>query len=166
MVDDEFDRVFLAVSQRLFARVAALVGSRHRADDLVHDVYVRLKSAGRRRDRFLGHANPYGYALATAVNLARGGWRSDRRLVPLERAAPATCDGDLPAVDSWDRVACLLDSLTGKEKAVVMLVDLDGHTLEEAAALLRVHKGTVQRNRERALAKLQGRLRALAAANG
>lgn len=70
--DARFDEVFLEVLDRLYSRVALLVGSRHLADDLVQDVYVRLKSRAGRRGRFVEHPNPYGYALATAMNLARG----------------------------------------------------------------------------------------------
>lgn len=49
----------------------------------------------------------------------------------------------------------MLQSLTVKEAVVVLLVDLDGHSLDEAAELLGVHKGTAQRNRMRAVAKLR-----------
>lgn len=156
--DDRFDQAFVVIMQRLYSRVAVLTGGRHGADDLVQEVYVRLKSSAFRRRRFLEHPNPYGYALATAVNLARGQWRADRRQDLAQQPVSLSCDGGVPAVESWDRVGRLLRSLTAKEAAVVVLVDLDGYTLEEAARLLKVHKGTAHRNRLRALNKLRNRL--------
>ncbi|MEU6153530.1 RNA polymerase sigma factor [Actinosynnema sp. NPDC047251] len=150
-----FDAVFTGVSGRLYSRVASLVGSRALADDLVQDVYVRLRSTERRARRFVEHANPYGYALATAVNMARAHWRSQRRLVPLDAAPHPSHDGGLRRAEAEHEAARLLHELTVKEAAVVVLVDLDGHTLDEAAALLGVHRGTAQRNRMRALAKLR-----------
>ncbi|UJW32026.1 RNA polymerase sigma factor [Saccharothrix sp. AJ9571] len=153
--DARFDEVFLEVLDRLYSRVALLVGSRHLADDLVQDVYVRLKSRAGRRGRFVEHPNPYGYALATAMNLARGQWRSARRTTTLDRAGEASDDGGLSHFESWEAVSHVLQSLTVKEAVVVLLVDLDGHSLDEAAELLGVHKGTAQRNRMRAVAKLR-----------
>ena len=153
--DAEFDRVFLEFLDRLYSRVALLVGCRQLADDLVQDVYVRLKDRASRRRRFVEHPNPYGYALATAMNLARGGWRSARRVAPLDRAEEASEDGGLSQFESWEAVSHVLRSLTGKEAVVVLLVDLDGYSIDEAARLLGVHKGTAQRNRMRALGKLR-----------
>ena len=53
----------------------------------------------------------------------------------------------------------MLDELTAKESAVVLLVDIQGHSIAEAATLLRVTKGTAQHNRSRAHLKLRARLR-------
>jgi hypothetical protein len=39
----------------------------------------------------------------------------------------------------------------------VALADLDGYTLDEATRLLKVHKGTAQHKRLRALARLHNR---------
>ncbi|SDE01564.1 RNA polymerase sigma factor [Actinokineospora iranica] len=154
-MDDEFDRLFMSVVARLRSRVAVLVGSRPMADDLIQDVYVRLRGSEARWRRFVGHPNPYGYALATAVNLARARWRVEWRWVPFEEVMAPLSDGGMPAAESRQDLTHLLRSLTAKEAAVVVLVDLDGHTLDEAAALLGVHKGTAHRNRLRALAKLR-----------
>src|SRR3954451_1326816 len=41
------------------------------------------------------------------------------------------------------------------EAAAVLLVDLDGYTIGQAAGILRVHRGTVSRARTRALRKLR-----------
>lgn len=151
----EFDEVFTRVLGRLYSRIAALVGSAALADDLVQEVYVRLRATERRALRFVRHPNPYGYALATALNLARSHWRSQRRLVPLEEAPSTPDDGGVADAEAQHEAMRLLRSLTVKEAAVVVLVDLDGYPLDEAARLLGVHKGTAQRNRMRALAKLR-----------
>jgi RNA polymerase sigma-70 factor (ECF subfamily) len=160
----ELDDVFMGVLPRLYSRVATVVGSQTLADDLVQDVYVRLRTRERRARRFIQHPNPYGYALATAVNLARAHWRAKRRLVSLEDAPSPSDDGGLAFAEERHDVLGLLRSLTVKEAAIVVLVDLDGHTLHAAAELLGVHKGTAQRNRMRALAKLRDMIHRAAAA--
>ncbi|MGM1064468.1 RNA polymerase sigma factor [Saccharothrix sp. Mg75] len=154
----EFDAVFTGVLSRLYSRVAALVGNAVLADDLVQEVYVRLRATERRERRFVEHPNPYGYALTAAINLARSHWRSQRRLVPLEDGWSPAVDGGMSDAEGRHDAARLLGSLSAKEAAVVVLVDLDGHTLDEAAELLGVHRGTAQRNRLRALTKLRERL--------
>lgn len=59
------------------------------------------------------------------------------------------------AAEGKEVVAGLLRHLTSKEASAMLLVDLADRTLEDSARLLGVHKGTVQRNRVRALAKLR-----------
>ncbi|WP_143091540.1 RNA polymerase sigma factor [Lentzea albida] len=137
---------------RLQRRVVQLVGDTHLGDDLVQEVYVRLKSSPRRQRGLLDHPNPYAYALTTAVNLARGRWRAERRCVVRAEVDTGVCDG---SPEDREFVAGLLRRLTGKEASAVLLVDIAGRTLEEASRLLGVHKGTVQRNRVRALAELR-----------
>ncbi|KOX21233.1 hypothetical protein ADK67_27680 [Saccharothrix sp. NRRL B-16348] len=154
----EFDEIFTGMLPRLYSRVTALVGSRALADDVVQEVYLRLRATGRRTRRFIGHPTPYGYALTTAVNLARAHWRSQRRELLLDDFPAASYDGGMAEAEARYDLTWLLATLTAKEAATIVLVDLDGLTLDEVATLLGVHKGTAQRNRMRALGKLRERL--------
>ncbi|MFD9598158.1 RNA polymerase sigma factor [Kitasatospora sp. NPDC059973] len=154
----EFNRVFTDLLPRLHRAAVGLTGSRAAADDVVHDAYLRI---ARGPDRFLGHPQPYAYAFTTMANLVRDQWRRERRRVPPpERAADeqACADplggglGELLA--RWE-VLRLLGRLTAKQARVVQLVDLDGYSVDEAAALLGLHRSTLAVTRRRALARLR-----------
>ena len=54
----------------------------------------------------------------------------------------------------------LLGRLSERQAAAVLLVDLDGYTIDQAADILKVHRGTVSRARARALAALRTLVRA------
>jgi RNA polymerase sigma-70 factor (ECF subfamily) len=103
--------------------------------------------------------NPYAYALASVLNLARSRWRAERRQVVQADVDTGQYDGGF---ESRLFVMELLRLLSSKEASVVLLVDLASHTSEEASTVLGVHKGTMQRNRMRALATLRAHLRAAA----
>ncbi|MDX8146659.1 sigma factor-like helix-turn-helix DNA-binding protein [Lentzea sp. BCCO 10_0061] len=148
----DFDVVFVKLLPRLQSRTAQLVGDRHLGEELVQEVYVRLKSSSTRQRGLLEHPNPYAYALTATMNLARSRWRAERRWVVREHVDAGVWQG---AAEGDEFVAGLLRQLTGKEASALLLVDLADRTLEDAARLLGVHKGTVQRNRVRALAKLR-----------
>ncbi|PPK65410.1 RNA polymerase sigma factor [Actinokineospora auranticolor] len=154
---DEFDAAFLTVMERLRRRMALVLDNRHMAEDVVQDVYVRLKSTRRGRRSFTAHPSPYAHALAIAVRVARARWVEVGPVVPL-RDLP-TADRRRESVEAWQEVTRLLGSLTAREAAVVLLVDVDGRSLREAASLLGVHKATAQHNRRRALDKLRVGLR-------
>lgn len=149
-----FDEVFVSVMGRLYRRMVAVTGSKTDAEDLVQEVYVRL-SGVRQRKRFLEHPSPYAYAFVTAMNLFRTWWKRDRRTELVEHVEPVGAECHLPDIDARVGIVQALRSLTVKEASVVILVDLDGHSLSEAADILRVRKGTVQHNRQRGLEKLR-----------
>ncbi|MEV0532934.1 RNA polymerase sigma factor [Kitasatospora sp. NPDC050463] len=154
----EFNRVFTDLLPRLRRAAVTLTGSRIAADDVVHDAYLRI---ARRPERFLGHPQPYAYVFTTMANLVRDQWRRERRRVLLSEPVPddhASVDprggglGELLA--RWE-VVRLLSCLTAKQARVVQLVDLDGYSVDEAAALLGLHRSTLAVTRRRALARLR-----------
>ncbi|MFJ8621579.1 RNA polymerase sigma factor [Kitasatospora sp. NPDC093550] len=162
----EFNRVFTALLPRLQQAAAALTGSPLAAGDVVHDAYLRI---ARRPERFLGHPQPYAYAVTTMVNLLRDQWRRERRRVPMpevpeagdaaerDRAVSAPWAGGTAELQARWEVARLLGFLTAKQARAVALVDVDGYTVDEAAALLGLHRSTLAVTRRRA----HGRLRAV-----
>ncbi|MFJ6619007.1 RNA polymerase sigma factor [Kitasatospora sp. NPDC091335] len=162
----EFNRVFTDLLPRLQQAAASLAGSPLAAGDVVHDAYLRI---ARRPERFLGHPQPYAYAFTTMVNILRDQWRRERRRVPMpeipevadaaarDRGAFDPPTGGMVELQARWEVLRLLGFLTDKQARVVVLVDLDGYSVDEAAELLGLHRSTLAVTRRRA----HGRLRAV-----
>ncbi|MFD7713182.1 RNA polymerase sigma factor [Streptomyces sp. NPDC059786] len=156
----DFDEIFSALLPRLYRRSAQLTGrTSHSAEDAVHDAYLKLAA---RPQRFLSHPDPYAYAFSALLSVIRDRLRRERRLVP-------TGDSEAPAAGAWDGgverrtarmdLVHLLASLTPRQASSVILVDIDDYTLDQAAAIMGVHPGTVARTRARALSLLRRRAR-------
>ncbi|MEW1550652.1 RNA polymerase sigma factor [Streptomyces tsukubensis] len=151
----QFDALFTAVMPRLRHRLVALMGNPHDADDLVQETYLRL-SARARASTLAPQEHPYAYASATALNLLRDFWqRPARREHATDRLPEQGWDGGFAAREAEITAAALLRSLSPKEAAAVILVDLEGLSHDVAGERLGSHRGTVQRNRMRALAKMR-----------
>ncbi|WP_327682703.1 RNA polymerase sigma factor [Kitasatospora sp. NBC_00458] len=153
--------MFTELLPRLHRAAVQLTGNRFGAGDVVHDAYLRI---ARRPDRFLRHPQPYAYVFTTMVNILRDEWRRDRRRMLLPEVgdgvagragrADPSCGGVGELQAHWE-VVRLLGCLTAKQARAVLLVDLDGYGLEEAARLLGVHRSTLAVTRRRALVRLR-----------
>ncbi len=172
----EFDRMFTELLPRLRRAAVRMLGDPFGAGDVVHEAYLRI---ARNPARFLGHPRPYAYAFTAMANVVRDEWRRDRRrLLPYEALEDVGPVGGSAAVGGWGggwfggcddpsgggvaelqahwEVVRLLRCLTVKQARAVVLVDLDGYSLEEAAELLGVHRSTLAVTRRRALDRLRG----------
>lgn len=162
----EFNQVFTDLLPRLQQAAASLAGGPAGAGDVVHDAYLRI---ARRPERFLGHPQPYAYAFTTMVNILRDQWRRERRRVSMpevpetgdigerDRGLPDLRAGGMAELQARWEVMRLLGFLTVKQARAVVLVDLDGYSVDEAAELLGLHRSTLAVTRRRA----HGRLRAV-----
>ncbi|UZJ30882.1 RNA polymerase sigma factor [Streptomyces endophytica] len=168
-----FDEVFCGLLPRLYRRAVMLAGSRQSAEDVVHEAYLKLAA---RPQRFLTHPEPYAYAFTTVLNVARDTYRKDRRQVlvdGLEGVEEAGAGGGAGAgpgggPGGWDggverrhaeiEAVRLLGRLSHRQAGIVILVDLDGYTLDQAAKIMKVHRGTAARHRARALDRLRAYL--------
>ncbi|WP_263168479.1 RNA polymerase sigma factor [Streptomyces sp. SCSIO ZS0520] len=153
-----FDEVFCSLLDRLYRRAAMLAGTPHAAEDAVHEVYLKIAP---RPQKFLAHPEPYAYAFATLLSVLRSGWRRERRQTPvadIPESANWSWDGGVEQRTAELEAVRLLGQLSVRQAAVVILVDLDGYTIDRAAEILSVHRGTVARTRGRALRKLKGSL--------
>jgi RNA polymerase sigma-70 factor (ECF subfamily) len=132
-----------------------VTGNRHDAEELMQDAFLKLWERWDERHRI---DDPTGYLFRIALNGFR--MRRRRAAMALRRVAPIpdTRDAFLDA-DMRADVRGLLASLTTRQRAALVLVDLLGYPSEQASHILGVRASTV-----RALAT-KGR-KALRAAEG
>ena len=165
---EAFDEVFCGLLPRLYRRAVMLAGTRQSAEDVVHEAYLKLAA---RPQRLLAHPEPYAYAFTAVLSVARDAHRRERRQVLVEEVAEvARPDGPGPdaGTDQWDggvarrhaelEAVRLLGRLSHRQAGIVILVDLDGYTLDQAAKIMKVHRGTAARHRARALDRLRAYL--------
>ncbi|MGP3924689.1 RNA polymerase sigma factor [Streptomyces sp. 8N616] len=164
-----FDEVFCKILPKLYGRAVKLTGAGQWAEDAVHDVYLKLVS---RPQRLLEHPEPIAYAFSALSSVARDGWRRDRRQVLLEDMDEGAAVEAYGGSQAWDggverrtaeiEAVRLLRQLPRQQASVVILVDLDGHTIDQAARVMDIHRGTAARYRTRALRKLRDLLKSSA----
>lgn len=155
---EEFNAEFLKVLPRLYRRAVFLAGAA-RAEDAVHDAYLKLSA---RPERLVNHPEPYAYAFAAVVSVIRDSIRRTGRQVLVEQVPdrPEDSTGPIDVREAEWEATRLLGGLTERQAAAVLLVDLDGYTIDQAADILKVHRGTVSRARARALAALRTLMKA------
>ncbi|WP_236791441.1 SigE family RNA polymerase sigma factor [Amycolatopsis sp. GM8] len=150
--DEEFADFVASSSGRLTHAAYLLTRDRHQAEDAVQTVLVRTYAAWRR----VRHQDAYGYARRVLVNHVIDGWRRPIRELPADEP-PEQRAADAPERDVVNQqwLAALLDGLTGRERAVIVLRHY--FDLPEAAVAdeLGVSVGTVKSTNSRALAKLR-----------
>lgn len=141
----------------------------------MHEAYLKLAA---RPQRFLAHPEPYAYAFTAVLNVARDAYRKDRRQVLVdgmdgmhgieEVGAGSAPGGSGAGAGGWDggverrhaeiEAVRLLGRLSHRQAGIVILVDLDGYTIDQAAKIMKVHRGTAARHRARALDRLRAYL--------
>ncbi|MFB6667121.1 RNA polymerase sigma factor [Streptomyces parvus] len=149
-----FDDLFTQLLPQLYRRSRSLSAAHHRAEDAVHDTYLKLSARPR---SFLDHAHPYAYACSALLSVTRDAWRREQRTVPNGEVevVPAAREEGPEARLAELMTLRLLRSLTERQARAVILVDIEGHTLDDAARQLGLHRGTVAQLRRRALESLR-----------
>jgi RNA polymerase sigma-70 factor (ECF subfamily) len=133
-------------------------GDRALAEDVTHDVFVRLLGAIDRldEDESLGG---WFYRVTVNVSLARLERERIRRsvlgLLGLERPQSSTPERDLGTKKELVRVLDTLAALPPKERVVMMMMHFDGHTQAEIARILGHSKGYVSKLADRAHARVR-----------
>ncbi len=149
---DDFSAFVAARSRHLLHAAHLLTGDRHRAEDLLQTALTR---AYLRWDR-IESEDPEGYVRRTMVNAQTDWWRrkpwreQSTDEVP-ERAGPDAHAG----VDARDAVLGALATLSGRQRAVVVLRYYEGLSEAEIAEALGCSAGTVKSAASRAMAKLR-----------
>ncbi len=157
---DAFSELVRRHRDRLWAVALRTTGDREDAADALQDGLV---SAFRRAETFRGDAQVTTWLHRIVVNacLDRMRRRKTRPTVPLpedeDRAAELALEpGDDPAEVSERRadVLAALAQLPDEQRAALVLIDMEGYSVDDAAALLGCAPGTVKSRCSRGRARL------------
>jgi RNA polymerase sigma-70 factor (ECF subfamily) len=152
--DHGFDRFFDEHRDRLYRALWLVARDRSVAEDVTQDAFLKVWE---RWDRVGGLEDPAGYLYRTGLNLLRN--RRRRAALTLRRIVHASPPTDeIAAVDARDVVVRALGTLTPRERAALVLVDLLDMTSEDAAKALGVRASTVRVLAGRARAALRDRI--------
>jgi RNA polymerase sigma-70 factor (ECF subfamily) len=150
-----FEEFFLGEWAELYGSLCLVTRNRHEAEEIAQESFVRVLE---RWDRVSGMESPRGYLHRTAMNAFRSGYR--RAVVAAKRAVGGTSDDDvIGIVDERDAAMRALASLSPRQRASVVLVDLLGYTSEEAGRMLGIRASTVRMHASRAHALLKDTIR-------
>jgi RNA polymerase sigma factor (sigma-70 family) len=152
---DDFEAFFLREHAALFRALWLMTRSRHEAEEVMQDAFLRLWE---RWPRVRAVPDPTGYLYRTAMNVYRS--RLRRAAVALRKGARwMPPDDGLEAVEARDVVVRAMASLSPRQRAAVVLIDVLGLSSEQAGSSLGVRAVTVRvqaaRGRE-ALRKAMG----------
>jgi RNA polymerase sigma-70 factor (sigma-E family) len=155
----DFEAFVAASGHRLLRTAYLLVGDLHTAEDLLQ---TALERTARRWGRISGV--PEAYARTTIANLATDRWRRRSARPPEVFIDPPEGVGTDFTTDVVVRDALIraLNTLTRRQRAVLVLRYFDDLTEPETAAALGISVGTVKSCASRAL----DRLREVAASQG
>jgi RNA polymerase sigma-70 factor, ECF subfamily len=138
---------------RLHRLAWSLCGSRHLADDITQETYVRVLA----RPRRLRHASDYAYLARTLRNVLSDHWRSERRRRE-SATPPPRHDGDPEAAVLARQVYAAVADLPAVFREVVAAVDVAGLSYAETADTLRIPVGTVMSRLHRGRTRVAGAL--------
>ncbi len=155
MRDDEFERLYAAEAQGLFAFLAYRTGDRALAEDLLADAFERALRARVRYDRRRGSQKTWLYAIALNV-LRDHARRAAAEGRALERAGvPEEAADALAGVEHRDELARALASLSAEEREAIALRFGAELSVPEMATVLGEKLTTVEGRVYRALRKLR-----------
>lgn len=147
---DSFEVFVAARSRHLLHAAHLLTGDRHRAEDLLQTALTRAYLRWDRIDE------PEGYVRRTMVNAHTDWWRRKPWRERTTDVVPDVAVADGSAVyDERDAVLAALATLTGRQRAVVVLRYYEGLSEAEIAAALGCSAGTVKSAASRAMTKLR-----------
>ncbi|TVT58894.1 SigE family RNA polymerase sigma factor [Amycolatopsis rhizosphaerae] len=150
--EEDFAEFVMASSGRLTHAAFLLTGDRHQAEDAAQTALARTYAAWRR----IRHKDAYGYARKVLVNHLIDLWRRPIKESPTDEVPERRVAGaPESAVVTRQWLQELLDGLTGRERAVIVLRHYFDLPEAEVAAELSVSVGTVKSTNSRALAKLR-----------
>jgi RNA polymerase sigma factor (sigma-70 family) len=152
--DDQFERLYAAEAQGLFAFLAYRTGDRALAEDLLADAFERALRSRVRYDRRRGSEKTWLYSIA--LNLLRDhARRAAAEGRALERVdAPAPRD-PLAGVEARDELGRALSVLSAEEREAISLRFGAELTVPEMATVLGEPLTTVEGRVYRALRKLR-----------
>lgn len=160
MRDDEFERLYEAEAQGLFAFLAYRTGDRALAEDLLADAFERALRARGRFDRRRGSQKTWLYAIALNVlrDHARRAAAEGRALERIGPVGEAGADTGVEGLGEREALQQALATLAAEEREAVALRFGADLTVPEIARVLDEPLTTVEGRVYRALRKLRERL--------
>jgi RNA polymerase sigma-70 factor (ECF subfamily) len=134
-----FELFYRSERDGVFAALYLITRNSHEAEELTHDAFLKVwERWGRVRDM----DRPAGYLYRTAINAFRTRYR--RAAIANRVLGLASTRDPLEDVEGRDWVDRALATLTVRQRAAVILIELLDYTSEEAGRLLGVRPGTVR----------------------
>jgi len=147
-----FEAFFEAQRTRLFGALVVMTGNRAEAEEILQDAFLKVWE---RWERVAEMDEPVGFLYRTAMNLFRK--RLRRAGVAVRKAVHLLPGHDgLAEVETRDEAVRLLQRLTPRERAAIVVTAYLGYSSEEAGELLGIQATTVRVLTNRARATLRG----------
>ena len=154
MKDSDFERLYAAEAQGLFAFLAYRTGDRALAEDLLADAFERALRSRVKYDRKRGSEKTWLYAIA--LNLLRDHARRAAAEGRAYERIPAGFERDVFAgVEARDEIGRALNVLSGEEREAISLRFGAELTVPEIAVVLGEPLTTIEGRVYRALRKLR-----------
>jgi RNA polymerase sigma-70 factor, ECF subfamily len=146
-----FESFLLENQTRLFGFLCLMTGSRHEAEEIAQEAFVRVLDRWEHVRRL---EDPSGYLFVTAVNVFRK--RLRRAGVALRRSIGVAPSHDaFGAVEDREVVQNALAKLPPDQRAALVVTTLLGYSSEEAGHILGVRPSTIRARATRARTALR-----------
>jgi RNA polymerase sigma-70 factor (ECF subfamily) len=137
---DSFEDFYERERDGLFGALCLITGNRHEAEEITQDSFLALWE---RWSRVSMMENPKGYLYRTALNAFRK--RRRRGALALRHVIRGGESQDaFEAADDRDALRRALATLTPRQRAALVVMELLGHSSEEAGRLLGIRPVTVR----------------------
>lgn len=148
---DAFGELFRRHRDRMWAVALRTVGDRELAADAVQEAFI---AAFRRADRFRGEAAVTTWLHRITVNASIDRLRREKPTAPLPEIDPADRHDRHDQAETALDVRAALATLPEAQRVALVLVDMEGLSVAEAAELLGVAEGTIKSRCSRGRAAL------------
>jgi RNA polymerase sigma factor (sigma-70 family) len=136
----DFRDFFERESGRLLKTLYFVTGDRQDAADLMQDAFLKIWE---RWDRIETIDDPRAYLFRVALNGSKMRRRATRRAATRHLPLAAVAD-PFDGVDLQEDVRQMLRSLTPRQRAALVLLDLYGYCSEDAARIMGIRPSTVR----------------------
>jgi RNA polymerase sigma-70 factor (ECF subfamily) len=159
--------IFLSQHRQLYKVAYHLTLSRHDAEDVVQEVFVRLHN---KLGQFQGEAKLSTWLYRMTVNASldvlrrfkrRQKWETSLTVIVNEESLARESAGQTDHAEMSEKIMQALSRLRKPHRAVIVLRDFEGLAYDEIAEVLQIDKGTVASRLHRAYSKLKKELMAL-----
>lgn len=159
---EDFTQLILPIKNKLFRFSLRIVGNEPEAEDVVQEVFIK---AWNKRSDLPNYSNVEAWCMTLTKNLSIDKLRSKhRRADPIKEGFDVQSgENDNPFRqasynDTLERVRRLMDKLPEKQRMVMQLRDIEGHTYQEIADALEISLQQVKVNLFRARQEIRTQL--------